>query len=174
MKQLAKEDIVSIPKVKLQFRVDLEPLVDWDVSVFILDKDNRLVSEDYFVFYNNKKSPDGAVWLYSDSDEWENDPELMGLDLDKISTEAVELIVVFSAYNYQYHDKKHLTYPRLSFELLDLLTAQSFFKHIYDDNFSSCASIELCRIYKDDGEWKIQATGIGHRGGLEELVNKFM
>lgn len=174
MNLLAKENIVSIPKVKLQFRVDLEPLVDWDVSVFILGEDNKVVSEDYFVYYNNTKSPDGAVWLYSDRYEYENDPEFIGLDLGEISTEAVELIVVFSAYNYQYHDKKHLTYPRLSFELLDLLTTQSFFKHVYGDNFSSCASIELCRIYKDDGEWKIQATGVGHRGGLEELVNKFM
>ena len=172
MKLLAKEDIVSIPNVKLQFRVDFEPLVDWDLSVFILGKDNKVVSEDCFVYYNNIKSPDGAIWLYSDLLEFENDPEFIGLDLGEISTKAVEL--AFSAYNHQLHSKKHLTYPHLTFELIDFLTAQPYFKHIYDDKISSCASIELCRIYKDEGEWKLQVTGVGHRGGLEELVNKFM
>jgi tellurium resistance protein TerD len=34
---------------------------DLDASVFILGANSKLVGDDYFVFYNNAKSPDGAV-----------------------------------------------------------------------------------------------------------------
>lgn len=46
---------------------------------------------------------------------------------------------------------------------------------VYDltEDFSACASIEFVRLYRHKGEWKIQATGIGHHGGLEELVEKY-
>lgn len=42
------------------------------------------------------------------------------------------------------------------------------------EDFSTCAFVEFCRLYRYKGEWKIQATGVGHQGGLEELVNKYM
>ena len=46
---------------------------------------------------------------------------------------------------------------------------------VYDltEDFSACASVEFCRLYRRNNEWKIQATGIGHHGGLEELVEKY-
>lgn len=46
---------------------------------------------------------------------------------------------------------------------------------VYDltEDFSTCASVEFCRLYRRNNEWKIQATGIGHHGGLEELVEKY-
>jgi tellurium resistance protein TerD len=34
---------------------------DCDASVFILGENGKLLADEYFVFYNNKVSPDGAV-----------------------------------------------------------------------------------------------------------------
>jgi tellurium resistance protein TerD len=42
------------------------------------------------------------------------------------------------------------------------------------EDFSACASVEFCRLYRYNGAWKVQATGIAHKGGLEELVSKYM
>lgn len=38
----------------------------------------------------------------------------------------------------------------------------------------SAFSVEFCRLYRRDGAWKVQALGNGHRGGLEELVAKYV
>lgn len=48
-------------------------------------------------------------------------------------------------------------------------------EYVYDltEDFSTCVSVEFCRLYRKDNGWKIQALGIGHKGGLEELLNKF-
>jgi len=34
---------------------------DLDASVFILGENKKILADEYFVFYNNLKSPDGAV-----------------------------------------------------------------------------------------------------------------
>ena len=49
-------------------------------------------------------------------------------------------------------------------------------EYLYDltEDFSTDHAVEFCRLYRYKGDWKIQALGIGHKGGLEELVQKFM
>jgi tellurium resistance protein TerD len=46
---------------------------DLDASVFILGENKKLVSENHFVFYNNLKSPDGAVEHTGDNRTGEGD-----------------------------------------------------------------------------------------------------
>ena len=35
--------------------------IDLDASVFMLGNNGKLIADEYFVFYNNLKSPDGAL-----------------------------------------------------------------------------------------------------------------
>ena len=54
--------------------------VDCDVSVFLLGANGKLVSEEHFIFYNNLRSPDGAVVHTGDNRDGEGDgDDFLGL-----------------------------------------------------------------------------------------------
>lgn len=106
----------------------------------------------------------------------DGDDEIMDIDLGKVNPEVQEIIITVSIYDYinrkQNFGQVERAYVRLYKQGND---AEGMEDYRYDlsEDFSTCASVEFCRIYRKNGEWKIQASGIGHKGGLEELVEKF-
>jgi tellurium resistance protein TerD len=43
-----------------------------------------------------------------------------------------------------------------------------------DEDFSVETAVEFGRLYKRNGEWKFEAMGIGHKGGLQYFVDKYV
>jgi tellurium resistance protein TerD len=50
---------------------------DLDASAIMIDSDRKLVSEEYFVFYNNLNSPDGALTHTGDDPNGKTVMEMM-------------------------------------------------------------------------------------------------
>ena len=69
---------------------------DLDASVFMLGENRKIINDDYFVFYNNLKSPDGAVEHTGDNrtGEGDGDDESIKIDLTSINPQVSEIIVV--------------------------------------------------------------------------------
>ena len=107
----------------------------------------------------------------------DGDDEIMDIDLDKVNPEVQEIIITASIYDYinrkQNFGQVERAYVRLYKQGNDAEGKEDY-RYDLTEDFSTCASVEFCRIYRRNGEWKIQASGIGHKGGLEELVSKFM
>lgn len=107
----------------------------------------------------------------------DGDDEIMDIDLDKVNPEVQEIIITVSIYDYinrkQNFGQVERAYVRLYKQGNDAEGKEDY-RYDLTEDFSTCASVEFCRIYRRNGEWKIQASGIGHKGGLEELVSKFM
>lgn len=107
----------------------------------------------------------------------DGDDEIMDIDLSKVRPDVQEIIITVSIYEYQIRRQNfgqvERAYVRLYRPGNDREGAEDY-RYDLTEDFSTCASIEFCRLYRRNGEWKIQALGIGHQGGLEELVSKFM
>ena len=61
---------------------------DLDASAFMLNANNKLDKEEYFIFYNNLSSPDGAVVSSGDEQEGgseEGDDESLTVNLTKVN-----------------------------------------------------------------------------------------
>src|SRR6476661_11213684 len=69
---------------------------DLDASVFMLGANAKIPSEEYFVFYNNKESPDGSVIHLGDSRTGEGvgDDETVTVDLTKVAAAVQEIVFV--------------------------------------------------------------------------------
>ena len=69
---------------------------DLDASVFVLNDNKKIVADEYFVFYNNLVSPDGAVEHTGDNltGEGDGDDEQIKIDLSKIDSRVTEICVV--------------------------------------------------------------------------------
>ena len=107
----------------------------------------------------------------------DGDDEIMDIDLSKVRPDVQEIVITVSIYQYQ---EKRQNFGQVERAYVRLYKpgndadGREDYRYDLTEDFSTCASVEFCRLYRHNGEWKVQALGIGHKGGLEELVSKFM
>jgi tellurium resistance protein TerD len=106
----------------------------------------------------------------------DGDDEIMDIDLSKVRSDVQEIIITVSIYQWEKRKQNFGQVDRAYVRLYkpgNEAEGREDFRYDLTEDFSTCASIEFCRLYRYNGEWKVQATGIGHKGGLEELVAKY-
>lgn len=146
---------------------------DLDASVFLL-KDNKLINDQYFVFYGNKDSPDSAVHHTGDDRTGGNsaggDDETILVDLSKLNPLVDELSFVVTIYDYEKR-KQNFGQVRNSYiKLYDDVTGTELAKYSLVDDFSTETAVQFGSIYKKDGAWQFKAVGAGYKKGLGDLV----
>jgi tellurium resistance protein TerD len=103
------------------------------------------------------------------------DDETLDIDLSKVSTDVEEIIIVVSIYDYVERKQNFGMVDDAYIRIFKSSTPNNDdYRYELNEDFSTCASVEFCRIYRRNNEWKLQALGIGHKGGLEELVTKYI
>lgn len=150
---------------------------DLDASAFMLGSNGKIPTDDYLVFYNNQKSPDNSVESTGDDLTGGNsdggDDETLNVDLTKVSSQIQE--IVFTATIYKAEERKqNFGQVRNSYiRIYDAKNNTEIARYDLDEDFSIETAVEFGRLYRRGGEWKFEAMGIGSKGGLQSLVNKY-
>ncbi len=150
---------------------------DLDASAFMLGESGRIPTDEYFVFYNNPKSPDGSVESTGDDLTGGNsdggDDETINVDLSKVDPKIQE--IVFTATIYKAEERRqNFGQVRNSYiRIYDAKTNAEIARYDLDEDFSLETAVEFGRLYRRGDEWKFEAMGIGNKGGLQSLVNKY-
>jgi len=150
---------------------------DLDASAFMLGSNGKIPSDEYFVFYNNQKSPDDSVESTGDDLTGGNsdggDDETLNVDLTKVDSQITE--IVFTATIYKADERRqNFGQVRNSYiRIYDAKTNTEIARYDLDEDFSIETAVEFGRLYRHNGEWKFEAMGIGNKGGLQALVNKY-
>ena len=151
---------------------------DLDASAFMLGENGRIPADEYFVFYNNQKSLDDSVESTGDDLTGGNsdggDDETINVDLTKVDPQIQE--IVFTATIYKAEERKqNFGQVRNSYiRIYDAKTNTEIARYDLDEDFSIETAVEFGRLYRRGGEWKFEAMGIGNKGGLQSLVNKYV
>lgn len=151
---------------------------DLDASAFMLASDGKLPQDEYFVFYNNTVSPDGAVESSGDDRSGGNsdggDDETLTVDLNKVNPQVTEIVFTVTIHEAdvrkQNFGQVHNSYIRI----FNSVTNEVIAKYELDEDFSVETAVEFGRLYKYNGEWKFEAVGKGFKGGLQYFVNKYV
>ena len=145
-----------------------------DASVFILGENKKMLCEEYFVFYNNLKTPDCSVELKSDFIEHDDDKERIIVDLVKINANATEIRILLSIYN-AIQLRQNFGQVRNPFvRIYNPDNNDEILKYELREIFSNETVVELGRIFRCNGGWKFEAVGIGHKDGLQYFVDKYV
>lgn len=149
---------------------------DLDASAFMLGENHKLPRDEFFVFYNNLKSPDGAVESMGDDrtgGSSDGDDETLNVDLSKVDPRVTEIIFTATIYKAaerrQNFGQVHNSYIRL----YNAITNEEIARYDLDEDFSIETAIEFGRIYRRGSEWKFEALGLGNKGGMQALVDKY-
>ena len=150
---------------------------DLDASAFILGSNGKILADEYFVFYNNLKSPDGAVEHTGDNltgeGEGEGDDESIKIDLSKIDPRAEEIIFVVTIHQAAERRQNFGQVRNAFIRIYDTTTGEETLRYDLDEDFSVETAVEFGRLYKRNGAWKFEAIGTGMKGGLAEYLNKY-
>lgn len=148
---------------------------DLDASVFVLGENRKIISDDYFVFYNNLKSPDNAVEHTGDNltGEGDGDDESIKVDLSKINPNATEICIVVTIHK---AEERHQNFGQVRNSFVRIYnpnTNEEILKYELDEDFSIETAVEFGRLYKRNNEWKFEAVGVGQKGGLSEYLQLY-
>ena len=143
----------------------------------MVGEDRKLPVDEFFVFYNNKLSPDGAVAAGDDdrtgSSSAGGDDETLTVNLDKVDPRINEIIFTVTIHEAearrQNFGQVHNSYIRIYNEE----TGEELAKYELEEDFSIETAVEFGRLYRRNGEWKFEAIGNGYKGGLEFFLEKY-
>lgn len=148
---------------------------DLDASAFILGDNGKILADEYFVFYNNLKSPDEAVEHTGDNltGEGEGDDESIMIDLSKIDPRAKEITFVVTIHKADERRQNFGQVRNAFIRIYNSSTGEEILRYDLDEDFSIETSVEFGRLYKRNGQWKFEAIGTGQKAGLAEYLNKY-
>lgn len=148
---------------------------DLDASVFILGENRKILNDNYFVFYNNLKSPDEAVEHTGDNltGEGDGDDESIKIDLSKLTPAATEIVVVVTIHQAESRKQNFGQVHNSFVRIYNTDTNEEILKYELEEDFSVETAVEFGRIYKKNGQWKFEALGVGQKGGLQEYLYKY-
>mgnify|MGYP002621146284 CR=1 FL=1 len=150
---------------------------DLDASAFMLGSKGKIPADEYFVFYNNPKSPDGSVESTGDDLTGGNsdggDDETLNVDLTKVDPQIQEIIFTATIYKAAERRQNFGQVRNSYIRIYDAKTNTEIARYDLDEDFSIETAVEFGRLYRYNGEWKFEAIGNGSKGGMESLVNKY-
>lgn len=149
---------------------------DLDASVFMLNASGKIPNERFFVFYNNLKSPEGAVEHTGDNltGEGDGDDETLNVELAKIDAAVTEMVFIVTIHEAESRKQNFGQVRNAYIRLYDLDTNREVAKYDLEEDFSRETAIEFGRLYKKDNQWRFQAVGQGFNAGLQKFVDQYV
>lgn len=150
---------------------------DLDASAFMLGDNKKIPTEEFFVFYNNPKSPDGALESSGDDRTGRNssdgDDETITVDLTKADPRVKEILFTATIHEAVERRQNFGQVRNAYIRIYNSLTGEEIARYDLDEDFSIETAVEFGRLYLRGSEWKFEAMGRGIRGGLEALVETY-
>lgn len=137
---------------------------DLDTSAFMLSDNGKVIGDDWFVFYGQLNSPDGAVIHRGDSDGTTSaggDDEAIDIDLNRLNP-AVKRIVFVVTINEAFEKGQNFSMVANAYvRALNQQTGKELVRFQLTDYYSNVCSMAVGELYKHNGQWKFNAIGNG-------------
>lgn len=146
---------------------------DLDASAFLLGENGKLLGAEFFVFYNNPNSPDGAVQSSGDNrdGEGEGDDETLFVNLPAVDARVSEIVFTVTIHEAEERRQNFGQVRNAFIRIYDKSNGQEICKYELDEDFSTESAVIFGRLYRRNASWKFEAIGTGHDGGLQSLLN---
>jgi tellurium resistance protein TerD len=170
-----KEPTLKKIMIGLGWEVKQGNALDLDASVFMIDNKGKLPQDEYFVFYNNLQSPDGAVKHTGDNrtGAGDEDDEMILANLDAIGANISEILIIVTIHDAEARKHNFGLLSDAYIRILDVETKREILRYDLDAEYPTNTDVEFGRIKRENGEWIFIASGIGGNKGLQGYVDMY-
>ena len=150
---------------------------DIDASLFLLDSNDKLISDKHFIFYNNLTSPDPEKSVQQRGDNrtgaGEGDDEIIDVNLKTVPPEVTKMALTVTIHE---AEKRHQNFGQVSNAFVRIVNCENeeeIIRYDLTEDFSVETALIMAELYRKDGEWRMNAVGAGYEGGLQALVERY-
>ncbi|MBO8198787.1 TerD family protein [Streptomyces smyrnaeus] len=148
---------------------------DLDASA-LLCSGGRVLGDEYFIFYNNLKSPEGSVEHTGDElvgGTGGDDDETVLVDLTLVPAQVDKIVFAVSIYD---AESRHQTFGQVGEAYIRVLNQEDgveLARYDLSEDASSETAMIFGELYRYNAEWKFRAVGQGYASGLRGIALDF-
>ena len=148
---------------------------DLDASAIGCDADGRAVSDQHFVFFNNKQSPDGAIVHSGDTvtGEGAGDDEQIVVDLSGAPGGLGRIVFPVSIYDAETRSQNFGQVRNAYIRVMDQASNSEIARYDLSEDASTETAMVFGELYRNGAEWKFRAVGQGYSTGLAGIARDF-
>ena len=148
---------------------------DLDASALALGENHKILSDEWFVFFNNLKSPDGSIEHQGDNltGEGEGDDEVINIDLKAVPPQAVSIVITVSIYDAESRRQSFGQVRNAYIRVVNLANDVELARYDLTEDASVETAMVFGEGYRHSGEWKFRAIGQGYASGLGGIAKDF-
>lgn len=150
---------------------------DLDSSLFLLGANEKLISDNHFIFYNNLTSPDPDKSIQHMGDNLtgagEGDDEVIKINLKKVPGDVQKIVIAVTIHEAQQRRQNFGQVQNAFVRLVNMETQQEAVRYDLVEDYSIETALIMAELYRKDGEWRLNAVGAGYQGGLQALLDRY-
>jgi len=150
---------------------------DIDSSIFLLDSNEKLISDSHFIFYNNLTSPDPDESVEHLGDNrtgaGEGDDEVVKISLKQVPPDVHKIVMTVTIHEAEQRQQNFGQVQNAFVRVVDAQENKEVVRYDLTEDFSVETALIMAELYRKDGEWRINAVGAGYEGGLAALLNRY-
>ncbi|MCW2244659.1 tellurite resistance protein TerA [Azospirillum fermentarium] len=151
-----------------------QPGMEVDASAFMAGSDGKVPSDEHFVFYGSRTSPDGAVRFNpSASSAGGADLQSFEISLSKLPGGVEVIDICLTIHEGQARGQSFGNLRTVAARLLEPAANAEIARFDLPVAGMKETAITLGRIYRRNGQWKFRAVGQGFVGGLAPLARQY-
>jgi tellurium resistance protein TerD len=148
---------------------------DLDASALLVGTDGKILGDQYFVFFNNLKSPDGSVEHTGDNltGEGEGDDEMIKVNLASVPAEVDKVVFPVSIYDADSRGQSFGQVRNAFIRVVNQADNSELARYDLSEDASNETAMIFGEVYRNGNEWKFRAVGQGYSTGLAGIARDF-
>lgn len=144
---------------------------DLDASLFMVGENGKVAGDDWFIFYNQLRSPCGSVEHTGDNrtGAGDGDDEAIKVALEKVPANMCSLVIAVTIHDAETRRQNFGMVRDAFVRLVNADSDQEVLRFDLSEDYSTETAMVFGEIYRRGGEWKFRAVGQGYAGGLYSL-----
>ncbi|OBX79932.1 chemical-damaging agent resistance protein C [Moraxella atlantae] len=148
---------------------------DLDASAFLLGTNGKVRGDHDFIFYNQLRSPEGAVEHTGDnrSGVGEGDDEVIKVNLTQVPADVDKIAITVTIHDAQVRNQNFGQVQNAFIRVVNEDTGAEVVRFDLAEDYSVETAMVFGEVYRYNGEWKFRAVGQGYAGGLAAMCTQY-
>lgn len=148
---------------------------DLDASAIVCGQDGRVLTDQHFIFFNNLRSPEGAVAHSGDNltGEGEGDDEQLQVTLTGLPAEVSKVAFPVSIYDTGNAGQTFGQVRNAYIRVVNQADQAELARYDLSEDASTETAMIFGELYRNGDEWKFRAVGQGYTSGLAGIARDF-
>ncbi|MEO3767196.1 TerD family protein [Streptomyces sp. B8F3] len=148
---------------------------DLDASAIAVNAEGRVFSDQHFIFFNNRQSPDQTIVHTGDNvtGEGAGDDEQINVNLAGLPAEIDKIVFPVSIYDAETRSQNFGQVRNAFIRVVNQAGGTEIARYDLTEDAATETAMVFGELYRNGAEWKFRAVGQGYASGLSGIAQDF-